>query len=225
MAACPHLLTGQPGLSSNYASSLGLFLDPDTNYMHKLASFNRGRGSSSEVALWASNRWTRVRLPAKLDGCFMPCIASLPWSLPLKLPLWHQCVSTNASAPALPRNDDSAQESIIFHFPTCAPSFPVFPSFCLPASQSLPNLTLSGPICAAGGWLFPLHYPPFGLFSLRRRPRPPLSLPLCFAFAFAFSPASAKFASASQHFTVPFLSSSMCPCVHVSISPCPFAQN
>ena len=94
MAACPHLLTGQPGLSSNYASSLGLFLDPDTNYMHKLASFNRGRGSSSEVALWASNRWTRVRLPAKLDGCFMPCIASLPWSLPLKLPLWHQCVST-----------------------------------------------------------------------------------------------------------------------------------
>ena len=126
---------------------------------------------------------------------------------------------TNASAPALPRNDDSAQESIIFHFPTCAPSFPVFPSFCLPASQSLPNLTLSGPICAAGGWLFPLHYPPFGLFSLRRRPRPPLSLPLCFAFAFAFSPASAKFASASQHFTVPFLSSSMCPCVHVSMCP------
>lgn len=127
---------------------------------------------------------------------------------------------TNASAPALPRNDDSAQESIIFHFPTCAPSFPVFPSFCLPASQSLPNLTLSGPICAAGGWLFPLHYPPFGLFSLRRRPRPPLSLPLCFAFAFAFSPASAKFASASQHFTVPFLSSSMCPCVHQSMPLC-----
>ena len=130
MAACPHLLTGQPGLSSNYASSLGLFLDPDTNYMHKLASFNRGRGSSSEVALWASNRWTRVRLPAKLDGCFMPCIASLPWSLPLKLPLWHQCVSTGIAK-------ERRQCTREYHFPfshlcTILSCLPVFLSSCLP---------------------------------------------------------------------------------------------